>query len=157
MVQTITRDKLGAWLLKCNPVQWDLRAFRATGETRVTSWAVQPNYRSALMRAGDRALFWVSGPGRGDLVRGLWGGGTVAAEAEDWVDAEPGFWRAEVNREAVRGRVTLDLELWSEPVTDAELRSRGVHDLEVQVMPYGSNPSWVTTAQLDVIDELAGR
>lgn len=155
MTQRVSRNTLGAWLLKCNPAQWDLRAFRAAGETRVTSWAVQPNYRSAMMRPGDRALFWVSGPGRGDLVRGLWGGGTVAAQAEDWVDGERGFWRSEPGRESVRGRVRLDVELWSEPISEAELRSRGVGDLEVQVMPYGSNPSWVTIAQLSVIDELA--
>lgn len=155
MASAVSRDTLGAWLLKCNPALWDLRGFRAAGETRVTSWAVQPNYRSAMMQPGDRALFWVSGPGRGDLVRGLWGSGSVVETAESWVDGERGFWRSEPGRESVRGRVRLDLELWTTPVTDAELRARGVSDLEVQVMPYGSNPSWVSRSQLAVIDELS--
>ena len=88
MAQAVDRHTLGAWLVKANPAQWDLAGFRAAGETRLTSWAVRPGYRSALMAPGDRILFWVSGPGRDGLVRGLWGAGTVESPAEDWVDEQ---------------------------------------------------------------------
>ncbi len=153
----VRRSDLGAWLLKANPALWDLAGFLASGESRLRSWAVQPNYRSALMRTGDRVLFWVSGDGRSGFARGIWGAGHVEAEAEDWVDAEPGFWRHEAHRQAVRARVQVDLGLLDEPVTATELRARGVVDLEVQRMPQGANPSWVSRAQLEIIDELITR
>jgi hypothetical protein len=41
-------------------------------------------------------------------------------------------------------------------VTDAELRASGIGDLEVQRMPFGSNPSWVTVDQLTKINALLG-
>lgn len=154
MAPAVSRDDLGAWLLKCNPALWDLRAFLDSDEQRITSWAVQHNYRSDLMRPGDRVLFWVSGNGRGGLTRGLWGDGEIAAEAEDWVDAEPGLWLAEEPRRAVRARVEVDIGLWDSPVAVAELRAHGVDDLEVLRMPFGSNPSWVSRAQLQAVEEL---
>jgi hypothetical protein len=39
-------------------------------------------------------------------------------------------------------------------VTAADLRARGVGDLEVLKMPQGANPSWVSTDQLAAVDEL---
>lgn len=154
MAPAVSRDTLGAWLLKCNPALWDLRAFLDSGQPRLTSWAVQRNYRSDLMQPGDRVLFWVSGDGRGGLVRGLWGAGTVTAEAEDWVDGERGLWLAEEPRRAVRGRVEVDIAIWDQPVPAAELRAGGIGDLEVLRMPFGANPSWVSRAQLRAIEEL---
>lgn len=151
---TVRRDNLGAWLLKCNPAFWDLQSFLDSGEARITSWAVQRNYRAALMRPGDRVLFWVSGPGRGGLVRGLWGDGTIRAEAEDWLDDERGRWLADEPRRAVRARVEVDIGLWDAPVPVTELRLHGLDDLEVLRMPYGSNPSWVSRPQLRAVGEL---
>ena len=144
MANAINRDSLGAWLLKANPMLWDLAGFLRSGERRLTSWAVQKGYRSALMRPGDRVLFWVSGDGRTGLARGIWGDGEVTAPAEDWVDTEPGFWQDDQARRAVRARVQVDITLLSEPVTVADLRARGVLDLEVQRIPQGANPSWVS-------------
>jgi hypothetical protein len=48
----------------------------------------------------------------------------------------------------------VDIPLFDEPVTAADLRARGVVDLEVLRMPQGANPSWVSTDQLAAIDEL---
>ena len=107
-----------------------------------------------MMAPGDRVLFWVSGDGRGGLPRGIWGAGHVVAPAEDWVDAEHGFWRDDRSRRAVRARIQVDIPLFSEPVTAADLRARGVVDLEVLRMPQGANPSWVSVEQLAAIDEL---
>lgn len=157
MAQAVNREVLGAWLVKCNPALWDLRAFLDSDEPRITSWAVQRNYRSDLMEPGDRIVFWVSGSGRHGLRRGVWGVGVVTAHAEDWVDAERGFWLEEGPRRAVHGRVAVDIALWDEPVSVDDLRARGLVDLEVQKMPQGANPSWVTRDQLAIIDELAPR
>ncbi len=154
MAQAVGRANLGAWLLKCNPHLWDLRAFIASGESRITSWAVQRNYRSDLMARADRVLFWVSGSGSSGLARGIWGAGHVVAPAEDWNDDEPGFWIHDQPRRAVRGRVPVDIALFDEPVTVTDLRARGITDLEVQKIPQGANPSWLTKPQLAALDEL---
>lgn len=154
MAPTVQRSRLGAWLLKCNPTLWDLRGFLASGDARITSWAVQPNYRSEMMRPGDRALFWVSGDGRDGLARGLWGDGVVVAAPEVWAEGKGGRWFADAPRRAVRARVEVDIALWSEPVPVAELRGAGLDDLEVLVMPFGSNPSWVSRRQLGRVDDL---
>jgi hypothetical protein len=150
----VTRDQLGAWLLKCNPALWDLRGFLDSGEERLTSWAVQPNYRSDLMAAGDRALFWVSGDGRQGLFRGIWGAGHLVAEAEDWVDGERGFWVDEGGRHAVRRRIRIDVPFLAEPVAAADLRAHGIIDLEVQRQPFMGNPSWVSRPQLERLNDL---
>ncbi len=109
MAQAISRENLGAWLLKCNPELWDLRGFIRSGEGRITSWAVQRNYRSDLMARADRVLFWVSGSGSSGLARGIWGAGHVVAPAEDWSDDDRGFWIRDQPRRAVRGRVPVDI------------------------------------------------
>ena len=148
MPNAITRDNLGAWLLKANPTLWDLTGFLRSGEQRLTSWAVRKGYRSALMRPGDRVLFWVSGDGRTGLVRGIWGDGEVTAPAEDWVDAEAGHWRDDRARQAVRARLSVDIRLLAEPLPVEDLRAHGLVDLEVQRIPQGANPSWVSIDQL---------
>lgn len=152
MAQAITRDNLGAWLLKANPAVWDLHRFRADGHRSIASWAVRPGYRSRLMRGGDRVVFWVSGSGAGGLPRGIWGLGHVLAEAEAWTDTEQGWWRDDGSRQAVRGRVEVDIPLLDEPVTAAELRAAGLGDLEVLSVPQMSNPSWVSRTQLAALD-----
>lgn len=154
MPARIDRASLGAWLLKCNPALWDLQGFLDSGEGRLTSWAVQRNYRSDLMTPDDRALFWVSGDGRNGLSRGIWGAGHVVAEAEDWVDGDRGFWLDEGGRQAVRRRVSIDIPFLAEPVTAADLRAHGIADLEVQRQPFMGNPSWVSRDQLAVLNEL---
>ena len=154
MAQAVGRANLGAWLLKCNPDLWDLPGFIRSGQSRISSWAVQRNYRSDLMAPQDRVLFWVSGSGSSGLARGIWGAGHVVAPAEDWSDDDRGFWIRDQPRRAVRGRVQVDIALFDEPVTVTDLRERGVTDLEVQKIPQGANPSWLTVAQLAVVDEL---
>jgi len=154
MGRTVRRSELGAWLLKCNPAAWDLRGFLDSGEERVTSWSVQPGYRSALMAGGDAVLFWVSGDGRQGFARGIWGLGHVLAEAEAWSEGTRGFWRAADGHHGIRARVAVDIALLDEPVTDAELRAAGLGDLEVQRQPFAANPSWVSAAQLAALHDL---
>ncbi|MBB3326281.1 EVE domain-containing protein [Microlunatus antarcticus] len=154
MAPAITRTTLGAWLLKANPAVWDLRRFLADGETRLTSWSVRRGYRSALMRPGDPVVFWLSGPGTGGLTRGVWGLGHVVAEAEPWDEAEAGWWLDDTARRGLRARVRVDVPLLEQPLPAADLRAAGLTDLEVQRMPQGSNPSWVSRDQLEVLTEL---
>jgi predicted RNA-binding protein with PUA-like domain len=154
VARAIDRDSLGAWLLKANPALWDISGFLQAGEDRISSWAVQPGYRSRLMTPGDRVLFWVSGDGSSGLARGIWGDGQVVAPAEDWVDAESRHWRDDQARAAVRARVRVNITFLDEPVTAEELRARGLTDLEVLRIPQGANPSWVSRAQLAVLEEL---
>ena len=154
MSQRVDRGRLGAWLLKCNPTAWDLEGFRASGEDRITSWSVQPNYRSALMRPADRVLFWVSGDGRQGFARGVWGLGHVVAEAEPWSEGGRGFWRASDGHHGIRARVEVDVVLLDEPVRDVDLKGAGIDDLEVQRQPFAANPSWVSTEQLAACADL---
>ena len=154
MAQAVTRDGLGAWLLKGNPAVWDVRRFVADGHDTVTSWSVRPGYRSALMRPGDRVVLWMSGPGTGGLVRGVWGLGHVVAEAEPWTDGERGWWLDQTARQSVRMRVEVHVPLLADPLPATELRAAGVTDLEVQRMPQGANPSWVSRDQLDALEPL---
>lgn len=151
---SVRRSDLGAWLLKCNPTSWDLPGFWAAGERRLTSWAVRPGYRSAMMRPTDRVLWWVSGDGRTGFARGIWGLGQIVAEAEPWVEDDSGFWQEPSARNRVRARVAVDIALLEEPVTDTELRTSGIGDLEVQRQPFAANPSWLSREQLVRLEDL---
>lgn len=153
MSGTPTRETLGAWLLKANPRVWDLPGFLASPDPCLRSWAVRPGSRAALMRPGDVVLLWLSGDGGSGFARGIWGVGRVTHPAEPWHDAEPGFWVDHQAREAVRARVRVEVPLLSEPVTAAELRSHGIR-LEVQRMPAGPNPSWVSRDDLERLADL---
>jgi hypothetical protein len=50
----------------------------------------------------------------------------------------------------------VDIPVFASALTDADLRAAGVDDLEVQRMPAGSNPSWVSRQQWDRIEPLIG-
>jgi len=152
--RAVDRERLGAWVLKCNPALWDLRGLLDTGERRLTSWAVHPSYRTRLLAPGDKALFWVSGDGREGLYRGIWGLGHTVSEVEPWTESSQGHWRTAADAGTVRVRVRVDVELLEEPVEDAELRSVGIDGLEVQRQPFMANPSFVTRDQLRALEPL---
>ncbi|MET0865541.1 MAG: hypothetical protein ABWZ98_14510 [Nakamurella sp.] len=149
MARLITPDNLGAWLLRCNPAQEpELPRLVAGGGHRIKRWCVADNYRSQLMTAGDRVVFWVSGDGR-QLTRGIWGVGEVLRvngfrkptgpdQSDDRAPVGP----------AGRPEVEVDIPLLTEALSDSLLRAAGIGDLEVQVQPQGANPSWVSTEQL---------
>lgn len=152
---TVTRDALGAWLVRCNPLTWDLAAYVAAGHHSIGTWSVRDNYRSAMMRRGDRIVFWVSGSDR-TYARGIWGIGLVTGHPEGVVNApdDVGFWMSESARLGVTDKVFVDIALMEVPLTDRELRAHGVDDLEVQRQPFGSNPSWINQRQMARIDDL---
>ncbi|MEW1952112.1 EVE domain-containing protein [Terrabacter sp. NPDC080008] len=152
--RAVERSRLGAWLLKCNPELWDLRGLLDSGQDRLTSWAVQPGYRSRLVAPGDPVLFWVSGGGRQGLQRGIWGLGHTTAEVEPWAETEQGRWRSASASHGVRARVEIDVRLLDQPVSDDELRAAGIDGLEVQRQPFMANPSFVTSDQLAALRPL---
>jgi len=143
MVRAISRVALGAWLLKCNPT---LRESGRLAGSHIDSWCVAGNYRSSMMVSGDRIGFWLSGSVR-SLPRGIWGIGHVAGPAV----------ASSAEGTGSSLRLPVDIELATTPViTDAEMRALGIDDLEVQRMPQGSNPSWISRPQLRRLGPLLG-
>jgi hypothetical protein len=131
-VNTVRRELLGAWLMRRSPSGIGVAALVASGVT--ARWCVRPSYRLGLIRPGDRLLLWLSG--RDPLhPRGLWAAGAIAGTS----DGET---------------VGIRLRALSRPLTDVELRSHGIDDLEVQRQPMGSNPSWVSRRQWTQISSL---
>jgi hypothetical protein len=156
-VPAIDHTNLGAWLLKCNPEVYDLRAAVEAGVDFVDSWSVRPGYRAEMMAARQRVVLWVSGNGR-RMARGIWGAGWVRGPVRDIEpddgSAEGGFWVHQGARRSVRLAVPVWVPVLTEPVTVEEVRAAGLIDLEVQRMPQGANPSWVSKEQLAVLEDL---
>lgn len=133
--RSVTVETLGAWVIKCNPQATALEPMRAAGRAK-SEWCVADNYRSRLMLAGQRVLFWVSGHPR----RGIWGAGTVTGTAV----ARDGRWH-----------VPVDIPLFDEPLTATELASiPGLRDMEVFRSPQQSNPSWISAAHFALVEPL---
>ncbi len=101
----------------------------------MASRCVRPSYRTELVRPGDRVLLWVSGAQR-DLPAGIHASGRVTGPV-------------------VGDLLPVRLAALAHPVTRSELRGHpDLASLEVLRMPAGSNPSWVTRAQLAALEEL---
>jgi hypothetical protein len=133
--RNVTHESLGAWVIKCNPRKTPVDPMRAAGAAK-SSWCVADNYRSRLIRPGQRVLFWVSAHPR----RGLWGAGTVTGR---------------LTKVGGRLHVPVDIPLFAEPVTASEMVSvPALRSMEVFRAPQQSNPSWVTAAELALIDRL---
>ena len=142
----ITDDNLGAWLIKCQPtVNVEVpRAILSGDRTPITRWCVATNYRSRMMKAGDRVLLWVSGDGR-RLARGIWGAGHVTWPVRRMLD--------EQGCQLEKLEVPLSVLLLLDGLPAEEIRSAGIA-LEVWRSPMGSNPSWIEIDQLAALDEL---
>lgn len=131
----MTAETLGAWVIKCNPHKTPVGAMQDAGETK-PSWCVAANYRSRLIRTGQRVLFWVSSHPQ----RGVWGAGRVTGELTD---------------EDGRLHVPVHISLFPQPLTAAELLSiPGLTSMEVFRSPQQANPSWVSTAELALLAPL---
>jgi hypothetical protein len=133
--RSVTLETLGAWVIKCNPRMTSLDPMCAAGRTK-PYWCVADNYRSRLIRPNQRVLFWVSAHPR----RGLWGAGVVTGDLKD---------------EDGRLHVPVHIPMFDEPVTAAELTCiAGLRSMEVFRSPQQSNPSWVSTSELALIEPL---
>jgi hypothetical protein len=138
----VSPDNLGAWLIKCNADVTGIAGMVRRGEP-VGKWCVQPSYRTALMRRGQRVIFWVSGSRR--RRPGIWGLGWLAGGAVADPDAD-----------RPRLRVPLDVVFLADADRvdrDALGADARLCDLEVLRMPQASNPSFVSAAHLSIIEE----
>lgn len=141
--QRVSRDNLGAWVLKCNPTVSDLPGLLAGGGRSVATWCVADNYRSELFEAGQPLLFWVSGAAGRTPTPGIWGSGRIAGPARSRADGKL--------------VVPIELEFLDQPLARSELASvRPLRDLEVIRQPQMSNPSFVTPDQYAVLLTLLG-
>ncbi|MCO1657122.1 DUF3883 domain-containing protein [Pseudonocardia humida] len=158
-----TEETLGAWVLKCNPHVWDLAGFLAGEERLVYGWTVQENRRSDMIRHGQRALLWVTGSVDGPLPRGFWGSGwttgPVEAVAElgddDQAAIDVGYWLDLDARDRMHFAAPLELRVWDEPVVEARVvEVLGPQGLEVVRARQMSNPSWISAADLALLEPL---
>ncbi|WNG87547.1 hypothetical protein C6A87_028105 [Mycobacterium sp. ITM-2016-00317] len=133
--RAVTPETLGAWLIKCNPHTTGVDPMVAAGRAK-PHWCVADNYRSQLIRPGHRVLFWVSAHPR----RGIWGAGRITGRPAD---------------DGGRLHVPVDIPLFAEPVTAAQLSAvAGLGSMEVFRSPQQANPSWVSKAELALLDTL---
>lgn len=131
----MTPETLGAWVIKCNPHRTPVEPMRAAGRAKPV-WCVADNYRSALIRPGHRVLFWVSAHAR----RGIWGAGRIVGEVSD---------------EDGQLHVPVDIPLFTAPLTADELSAvPGLRSMEVFRSPQQANPSWVSLAEMALLEPL---
>ncbi|GLP78345.1 hypothetical protein TUM20983_54550 [Mycobacterium antarcticum] len=136
--RSVTPETLGAWVIKCNPRMTPVDPMRAAREAKPL-WCIADNYRSRLIRPGQRVLFWVSA----HPLRGLWGAGRVTGD---------------VTRDQGKLHVPVLIPLFPAPVTAAELSSvPALRSMEVFRAPQQANPSWVSTTELALIEPLLPR
>jgi hypothetical protein len=98
----------------------------------VETWCVRPTYRTDLVAAGQAVLLWVSGSEPG-LPAGIHAHGRTTGPARD-------------------GVMPVVLVPLDQPLLRSELVGHpDLAALEVLRMPAGSNPSYVTPGQLEVL------
>lgn len=160
MAELVSRDNLGAWVLKCNPAVWDLERFLEVGGDNITDWSVQENYRSDLMRKGDPVVFWVAGKREGDPVfRGLWGVGRLAGEPQmnpaGEQDPDDSLW-LDLEKEATHDYgVLADLPLLEEPIPADVLENDPVlRDCEIFRAQQVGNPSFLTKQEYESLQQI---
>ena len=133
----LTEGSLGAWLLKTNPRGTSVADLLAGGLARVATRCVRRSYRTDMIAPGQPVLLWVSGGDRRHPA-GLYAQGRTTGPAT--TDDE--------GQHVMPVRLTA-LEC---PVLRDELREHPVLSrAEVIRMPAGSNPSYLSGAQLDAL------
>ena len=135
-VQRLTASDVACWVLKTSAPPTALVPGWAPGAVERLSRCVRPSYRLGLLAPGQRCLLWLSGR-REPGVHAI---GTVVAPPGDDL--------------AVRVRLLL----LPDPAPRAELLATPLSGAEVARMPAGSNPSYLTAAQLrPVLDRLGAQ
>jgi hypothetical protein len=172
MTDQVTRERLGAWLVRCNPDIWDIVQYVDDGNDWVDHWTVQDNYRSDLMRIGDPVVLWVAAGPRRRASPGIWGVGHVMSAARGSLVDDSTTGQDEVGSP---GRDRADLDYWLDPtvaaradygvdvgipILDDPLPSVAIASdsvlsaLEVLRQPQMGNPSWLTGEQWHRLQEM---
>jgi hypothetical protein len=134
----LSEGEVAAWLLRTSLPPGELAAGWAPGGTWLLERCLRRSYRLDLMRAGQPCLLWLSGRDQ----PGVHAVGTLTG------------------RPTARGgqpSVTVSLRRLERPIARADLRcSADFAGAEVLRMPAGSNPSYLTQAQLAAVRILQG-
>jgi hypothetical protein len=134
--RAVSLGDLGAWLVKAGGAEASTYEHVTDGFARVDSWCVRPGYRARLVEPGQAVLLWVSGRHR-EMPAGIYARGRTSGPASG-------------------GTMPVVLEPLAMPVLRSELVGHpGLEGLEVLRMPAGSNPSYVTRAQLAALADLS--
>jgi hypothetical protein len=144
-MRSVSIDDLGAWLLKASGDHSDIAERVARGDP-IGRWCVRAGYRTALMKPGQRVVFWVSGT-RPGLTPGIWAFGALTGRPA----LDTGGAHAKL-------RVPLRLRWLDERCRigrDTLRADDRLSDLEVLRQPQAANPSFVTVRQLRAIQEYA--
>ncbi|MCE5291416.1 MAG: DUF3883 domain-containing protein [Nocardiaceae bacterium] len=151
----VTPERLGAWVLKCNPMIWNIGEFVAEGNDVIESWSVADNYRTDMLEHGQRVLLWVAG-GSKKIQRGFWGSGWIVGPATPAVEGDDdGYWLDPDAQAKVALYVPTEITLFDEPVPANEVSSvPGLRSMEVFRAPQTSNPSWLTIEELGLLEPL---
>ncbi len=142
----VTANTLGAWLIKGSRDVYPVDKLIRTKFSTVTGWSLRETYRTDLIKPGQPVLFWISGASKTHPA-GLYAQGTTTGRAmaeladNEWVDP------------AERGQPKLFMPVELHPLAAPVLRSDllkhpSLHQIEVLKMAAGSNPSFVTPADL---------
>ncbi len=132
-------DAWAAWLIKSRSLPVEIDPGWAPGEERELTRCVRRSYRLELVSPGQPVLLWVSGR----VQPGVHAVGTVSGPVRPDDDDGP----------------VLPVRLTSlpDPVDRGELLADpGFRTAEVLRMPAGSNPSWLSAAQLRAVLARAG-
>jgi hypothetical protein len=145
-VARLQAGDVAGWLIKSTRTPAEIVPGWAPGGQRELTRCVRRSYRLGLVTPGQPVVLWVSGR----AAPGVHAVGTVTGPAQEPLDVGPG----DDDRPALPVRLTrLD-----DPVDRADLlHDPRFRDAEVLRMPAGSNPSWLTAAQLATVLERAGR
>ncbi|MEJ5889074.1 hypothetical protein WDZ16_11395 [Pseudokineococcus marinus] len=123
-------DDLGCWVFKTSAPPRALAPSWRPGESLVLRRCVRPSYRLGLMAPGQRCLLWLSGR----VDPGVHAVGVLVAGP----DAEPA--------------VEVELVLLRLPLARPSLAAASeLSRAEVLRAPFGSNPSYLTPAQLAAV------
>ncbi|KRE95452.1 hypothetical protein ASG76_07330 [Nocardioides sp. Soil774] len=135
-VRALSSETLGAWLVKASGGLTSTQAHLRAGFAEARTWCVRPTYRTELVAPGQRLLLWVSG-WSADHPPGIWAHGRTTGVAAD-------------------GVMPVELTALAQPLLRSELvGDAALSAMEVLRMPAGSNPSYVTPAQLAVLERMS--
>lgn len=144
-------------MFKARPSIWDIGAAVRDG-VDLDWWRMAPTYRAELVHQGHPCVLWIT---RGDprVPSGLWAVGDVIGEPyADTGDPDDPLWLDEAARRQWRPRVSVRLDVLSEPLTREVITADPRLDrLEILRVPRIGNPAVLTPDEWDVIRELADR
>ena len=133
--RAVTPESLGAWLVRASGGDPATKSHAERGFAEVVTRCVRRSYRTDLVEQGQRVLLWVSGS-EPDLPAGIHASGRTTGPVAD-------------------GVMPVTLTPLRSPVLRSELVGHpDLASLEVIRMPAGSNPSYVTPAQLSALEDM---